>query len=144
VQGYLTVSLHDTYYQAAAARFPDEVPPLTQAQQAAMALFNATADRDDVRLDYWLEPGDMQFVNNHNIVHTRSQFEDWQVGTSLVSSRAPTAGAAIDNHHRVWACMALPASECGFLIQPPLSSTPQSPAVIDNNPHQAVGCCPTR
>jgi alpha-ketoglutarate-dependent taurine dioxygenase len=83
LQGYLTVSFHDTYYQAAAARFPDQVPPLTPAQQAALALFNATADRYDVRLDYWLEPGDMQFVNNHNIVHTRSRFEEWQVSTSL-------------------------------------------------------------
>jgi hypothetical protein len=79
LQGFLTVSFHDTYYQAAAARFPDQVPPLTAAQQAALSLFNETAGREDVRLDYWLEPGDMQFVNNHNIVHMRSQFEDWEV-----------------------------------------------------------------
>jgi hypothetical protein len=74
------VSFHDTYYQAAAARFPEQVPLLTPAQKAALALFNQTANREDVRLDYWLAPGDMQFVNNHNIVHMRSQFEDWKVG----------------------------------------------------------------
>ncbi|WIA14323.1 hypothetical protein OEZ85_002853 [Tetradesmus obliquus] len=77
-QGYLTVSFHDSYYQAAAARFPGQVPRLTPTQQAALALFNEIANRDVVRLDYWLEPGDMQFVNNHNVVHMRSQFEDWE------------------------------------------------------------------
>eukprot|EP00775_Hariotina_reticulata_P003159 gene3159-3437_t len=34
--------------------------------------------RPDVRMDWQLQPGDMQWINNHNIVHTRTQFEDWE------------------------------------------------------------------
>lgn len=33
--------------------------------------------RQDVRLDFWLEPGDLQLVNNHVLVHTRSAYEDF-------------------------------------------------------------------
>lgn len=94
-QGYMTVSFHDTYYQAAAARFPDQVPPLTTTQQAALALFNETAGRADVRLDCWLEPGDMQFLNNHNTVHTRSQFIYWEVSAAAAAgAKSCPAGCA--------------------------------------------------
>ncbi|KAF6260069.1 hypothetical protein COO60DRAFT_1700521 [Scenedesmus sp. NREL 46B-D3] len=98
--GYMTVSFHDTYYQAAAARFPDQVPPLTTTQQAALALFNETAGRADVRLDCWLEPGDMQFLNNHNTVHTRSQFIYWEL---VVPQLRPLPPAAFDT---LWGPMA--------------------------------------
>jgi hypothetical protein len=28
----------------------------------------------------WLQPGDVQLLQNHNIVHNRSEFEDHEVG----------------------------------------------------------------
>ena len=29
-------------------------------------------------MDYDLQPGDMQFINNHTILHARGAFEDWE------------------------------------------------------------------
>lgn len=43
-----------------------------------MALLEQTAAQEDLRMDYDLQPGDMQFINNHTILHAHSAFEDWQ------------------------------------------------------------------
>lgn len=43
-----------------------------------MQLLEQTAARDDFRMDYNLQPGDMQFINNHTILHARGAFEDWE------------------------------------------------------------------
>ena len=43
-----------------------------------MTLLEQTAARDDLRMDYDLQPGDIQFINNHTILHARSAFEDWE------------------------------------------------------------------
>ena len=43
-----------------------------------MQLLEQTAARDDLRMDYDLQPGDMQFINNHTILHARGAFEDWE------------------------------------------------------------------
>ena len=47
-------------------------------QVEAMQLLEQTAARDDFRMDYNLQPGDMQFINNHTILHARGAFEDWE------------------------------------------------------------------
>lgn len=44
-QGYLTITYHDSYYQAAASRFPQQVPELTEQQLQAISLFNKIAAR---------------------------------------------------------------------------------------------------
>ena len=49
-----------------------------KVQVEAMSLLEQTAARDDFRMDYDLQPGDMQFINNHTILHARSAFEDWE------------------------------------------------------------------
>lgn len=54
----------------------DGVPPVSRAQTEAMDLFEHLAERPDIRLDMELEPGDMQFVHNHQIVHSRTGYED--------------------------------------------------------------------
>lgn len=74
-KGYLSISFNDTYYQlaAAAGRNPG-VPPLTEAQLAALQAFREVADA--VKLDFWLQPGDLQVVHNHTQVHNRSAYED--------------------------------------------------------------------
>lgn len=102
----MTVAYHDSYYQAAASRWPQLVPPLTQQQRQALQLFNQVADRPDVRLDHQLEPGDVQWLNNHTIVHMRSQFEDWEVGwlvrlsqLTCCSALAACAGCLPARHH---------------------------------------------
>ncbi len=49
----------------------------TAEETAAMAFLNSTAQREDIRLEMMLEPGDMQFCNNHMVLHSRTSYEEW-------------------------------------------------------------------
>jgi hypothetical protein len=51
------------------------VPPFTDAQREAIALFQETARRLRFEMDF--RPGDIQILHSHLTVHTRSAFEDW-------------------------------------------------------------------
>jgi hypothetical protein len=63
-------------YIESAQRF-DDVPRLTEAQRAAMDLFDALVEDADLHLFMDFEPGDIQLVHNHQILHDRTAFEDW-------------------------------------------------------------------
>ncbi|MBL0422657.1 TauD/TfdA family dioxygenase [Ramlibacter sp. AW1] len=58
-----------------AQRF-DEVPRLTPMQEEAMALFDSLAGSDAFHFSMMFQPGDIQFLNNHVTVHSRTAFED--------------------------------------------------------------------
>ena len=79
LQGGLSINYSDNYYLLS-QRHPD-VPRLTQQHHEAMALFNEIASSDALRLDSMLQPGDIQLLNNHTQLHTRSKFEDFPVST---------------------------------------------------------------
>jgi alpha-ketoglutarate-dependent taurine dioxygenase len=51
------------------------VPPFTQAQKDAIALYRSTVEACAVDMDF--QPGDIQFLNNFVTLHTRREFEDW-------------------------------------------------------------------
>lgn len=51
------------------------VPPFTAAQEEAMALFCETVAKCSVDLDF--ESGDIQFLHNNVILHSRTAYEDW-------------------------------------------------------------------
>lgn len=40
-------------------------------------LYDQLCASPDFHLDMWLQPGDMQFISNHTIVHARTEYEDW-------------------------------------------------------------------
>lgn len=63
-------------YVESAQRFA-ELPRLTPAQIEAMQLFHDLAMDDRFRLDIDFHPGDMQFLNNHLIVHSRTDYVDY-------------------------------------------------------------------
>jgi hypothetical protein len=42
----------------------------------ALDLFNAIAEREDVRIDFVLEPGEMMVLNNFTVLHARTAFRD--------------------------------------------------------------------
>jgi len=63
-------------YVESAQRFP-QVPRLTQAQIDALNLYSELALRDDLRLDMQFERGDIQLLNNHLTVHSRTDYEDY-------------------------------------------------------------------
>tara|TARA_B100000405_G_scaffold183407_1_gene128304 strand:- start:45 stop:1160 length:1116 start_codon:yes stop_codon:yes gene_type:complete len=54
------------------------VPPLTQAQVECTDLLDDILRRPDVMYTMWLEPGDLQFMNNHVMLHSRTTFEDYE------------------------------------------------------------------
>jgi hypothetical protein len=52
------------------------VPPLTPLEQEAIDRVESLALDPELRLDMLLEPGDLQLLCNHTILHTRSAFVD--------------------------------------------------------------------
>ena len=53
-----------------------EKPFDTQDEAALQTLIDIALD-ESIRLDMWLERGDIQFVNNYVLLHWRTGFEDW-------------------------------------------------------------------
>ncbi len=74
-QGYLNV-MYQRQYIDSAQRFP-EARRLTSDHIEALNLFDELANDPDLSLAMMLEPGDMQFVHNHILLHDRMGFEDW-------------------------------------------------------------------
>jgi len=58
-----------------AQRFP-EVPRISPELEEAMNFLDALAESPKLHLDMELEPGDIQFVCNHYLFHSRTTFED--------------------------------------------------------------------
>ncbi len=63
-------------YVESAQRFAD-VPRLTETQIEAMNMFSSLALNNDIHLDMDFQRGDMQFLNNHLIVHSRTEYQDY-------------------------------------------------------------------
>ncbi len=71
----LTV-MYQRQYIDSAQRFPD-APRLTAAQVEALDCFDRLANDSQLHLCMQLEPGDIQFVYNHAMLHDRTAFEDY-------------------------------------------------------------------
>ena len=54
------------------------MPKLTVSQKECINLIEKILRRPDVMLSTWFEPGDLQFINNHVILHSRTSFIDYQ------------------------------------------------------------------
>ncbi len=48
-----------------------QVPRLTEAHLHAIKVFNEYARSDELRIDYLLQPGEIQLLNNHTMLHSR-------------------------------------------------------------------------
>jgi len=98
--GFLT-GFYQRQYIDSAQRFPD-APRLTPAHVEALDLFDALANDRSLHFGMQLQPGDMQFVYNHALLHDRTAFRDWP--------------EARQRRHllRLWLCMAddRPLPEC--------------------------------
>ena len=51
-------------------------PQLTSEQYAALEQFDQVMRRPDVAFEMWLEPGDVQIINSHVTLHSRTEFTD--------------------------------------------------------------------
>lgn len=56
----------------------DGVPKLAAEQRAALEAFDALVRRADLAHSMWLEPGDLQIINSHVTLHSRTDFTDHQ------------------------------------------------------------------
>ena len=74
-QGHLS-TIYQRQYIDSAQRFAD-APRLTAAHVEALDLFDELANDPQLNLSMRLQPGDMQFVYNHSLLHDRTGFEDW-------------------------------------------------------------------
>ncbi|AQZ45923.1 TauD/TfdA family dioxygenase [Paenibacillus larvae] len=51
---------------------------ISDIQREALDLFDSITFNPDFQLVMKLEPGDMQFLNNHVVIHSRTEFEDYE------------------------------------------------------------------
>lgn len=72
-EGYLTTYWTVSYIRSA-QRF-EELPRHTPALTEALDMFEALAQ--ELAFTMTMEQGDIQFLHNHVVVHSRTQFEDW-------------------------------------------------------------------
>jgi hypothetical protein len=54
-----------------------DCPSLTDEQREALDFLEDTAEREDLRVRFRQEPGDVLFLNNWVTFHRRTAFEDW-------------------------------------------------------------------
>lgn len=64
------------YIESAQRNFP-QAARLTPQQIEAMDLLDALSNDPDIHLSMAFRPGDMQFLHNHVILHSRNDFENW-------------------------------------------------------------------
>ena len=69
-------TIYSRDYIESCLRF-SELPLHSETQKAALDLFDRLSESPDFRLDMAFEPGDIQFLHNHQILHARAGFEDW-------------------------------------------------------------------
>lgn len=72
----LVSAIYQRQYIESARRFPG-VAPLTPQQIEALDLLDHLANDRKLNLMMELEPGDIQLVHNHTILHDRTAFEDF-------------------------------------------------------------------
>ena len=88
-----------------AQRF-EEVPRISAELETAMNALDALAESPELHLDMTLEPGDIQFVCNHFLLHSRTSYEDHPEPANrrhllrlwLSSDDGPPLPAVFDNY----------------------------------------------
>lgn len=73
--GMLRTFWHSDYFRSAPRHA--SVAPLAPDECALLDLYDELAASPEIHLDMWLEPGDMQFISNHTIVHARTAYTDY-------------------------------------------------------------------
>ena len=74
-QGYLACRFNQKAIEGGA---PKAQAPLTALEQAAVDFVGTAAVRSDIELSMQFQPGDIQWLNNHVILHSRTAYEDHQ------------------------------------------------------------------
>ncbi|MBH66833.1 MAG: taurine catabolism dioxygenase TauD [Rhodospirillaceae bacterium] len=75
-KGYLSV-IYARRYINSAQRF-DGVPVIKGQRLEALDLFDSLANDRKLNLEMNFQPGDIQFVHNHTMLHDRTDYVDWE------------------------------------------------------------------
>ena len=75
-QGELSTIFAGQYIRSAQANFP-KARRLSAAEHEALDYLDRLSNDPELNLTMEFRPGDMQFVHNHQILHSRTDFEDW-------------------------------------------------------------------
>jgi hypothetical protein len=74
--GALTTIYVGQYIRSAQENFP-AARRLTDREREALDFLDALTNEPGLNLQMTMVPGDMQFLHNHQILHSRTDFEDW-------------------------------------------------------------------
>lgn len=74
--GVLRTFYHGDYFRSV-VRHAD-APPRTDAQQRLLDLYEEIGNSPAFYIDMDLEPGDIQLVSNHFVLHARTEYEDYE------------------------------------------------------------------
>ncbi|NYT85205.1 TauD/TfdA family dioxygenase [Pollutimonas harenae] len=74
--GHLTTIYSGQYIRSAQKNFP-QARRLTQTEIEALEMLDDLTNDPDLNLQMEFRVGDMQFLHNHQILHSRTDFEDW-------------------------------------------------------------------
>jgi len=69
-------AIYQRQYIDSAQRFA-QAPRLDAVQREALDLLDRLANDPALMMTMALQPGDLQFVHNHSVLHDRTAFEDW-------------------------------------------------------------------
>jgi hypothetical protein len=72
-QDVLSSCFNTSYIEHGAIRRGVE---LSARERRTIDVVNSLAAREDLRLDFMCEPGDVQFINDHTTIHSRTEFVD--------------------------------------------------------------------
>ncbi len=72
--GRLRTFFHSDYFRSVVRH--DDVPALTDDETELLDVYEAIANREDLRLDMQLRAGDIQLVSNHTVLHARTAYQD--------------------------------------------------------------------
>lgn len=73
--GTLRTFYHTDYFRSATGW--DGRPMLSTDDRALLDLYNEIAESSELYLDMDLEPGDVQLLSNHTVLHARTGYEDY-------------------------------------------------------------------
>lgn len=76
-KGRLAARVTNRSFMESVSRYGDELT-LTDIQREALDVFQEISNRAELRLQMYFEEGDMQFINNHTILHAREAYEDYE------------------------------------------------------------------
>jgi len=71
---HLRTFYHTDYFRSAVGFGGESM--LSLEDRALLDLYNEIADSPDLYLDMDLEPGDVQLLSNHTVLHARTDYED--------------------------------------------------------------------